>query len=71
MKRIFSLFCAGVFFVTFLVGCSKNETNETVLRTFANWPLPPVFNGNPYTPGGDANAHVGFVYGKLAIYNHF
>ena len=53
----------------FLVSCAKKEnSNITTLRTMGDWPSPPAYNGNPYSPGGIGTASY-FIYGKLAFYH--
>ena len=58
-----------LFVLIFITGCSKNDASKN-LKTFAVdgiWDIPPVFHGNPYSPGGVGVAEE-YIYGKLAMF---
>ena len=69
MKRVFLivtvLFIGSIVIVGVLI--NKKNDNKTSMMLVKNWDNPPVYNGNPFAPGGVGDAR-NYVYGKLAVY---
>ena len=63
MKRVVFIFVGTLLLLT---ACTKSN-KETVFKSLGRWENPPVYNGNPYAPGGVGHA-VYYIYGKLALY---
>ena len=74
-KRLVCVILCAFVVSQMFTACKKEEGKatevkpaETTFHMIGNWDAPPVYNGNPFAPGGVGFAK-DFIYGALAIYH--
>ncbi|MDO9576209.1 MAG: ABC transporter substrate-binding protein [bacterium] len=69
MKNVFKIGLIP-FLLSCMLSCSPPKEEKIVLRTLGGWDMPPMYNGNPFAPGGVGAAR-DFIYGMLFGYDIF
>ncbi len=69
MKNVFKIVLIP-FLLSCMLFCIPEKEEKTVLRTLGSWDMPPMYNGNPFAPGGVGAAR-DFIYGPLFGYDVF
>ena len=67
LAMVLVLAFALVFVLAFFNGCSEAPSRERVFCLGSNWEIPPAFNGNPWSPGGQTGLSW-FAYDSLFFY---